>query len=420
MSWLLPSALAIAGIGAIAAIALHFIARSRPLAEPLPTARFIPERPVHARMRSIKLSDVPLLLLRLAALLALGAAVAGPVFAGATGTVTRVIVADRSRAVANIDEVRDSVRAVLRAGDVLIVFDSAASVATLDSLRAVPLVGSVSAALASAIRGAAAIAPRTDSLELVIVSPLVSEELDDATAHIRAAWPGRARLVRTAAAVPAAAGVRRVETTATAEDPVVAGLALAGLLGPRSDVRLVRGRVPAGDSAWARDSGHVLIHWPSTDESSLWPKRPLIDAIGGVASSGGAMVARFPRLWVIDGQAIARWADGEPAAVERPLGNGCIRDVALVFDPASDATLRPPFREFIRPLLAPCGGGARDATPLDSAAVAPLAGSGALAAGASLRDRSAERSRWTPWLLFAAAGLLILELAARRTEKATA
>ena len=59
MSWLLPSALAIGGVAAMAAIALHFIARSRPFAEPLPTARFIPERPIHARISSLVLTDVP-------------------------------------------------------------------------------------------------------------------------------------------------------------------------------------------------------------------------------------------------------------------------------------------------------------------------------------------------------------------------
>ena len=49
----MPSALAIGALAAVVAIALHFIARSRPLAEPLPTARFIPERRfMRARARS--------------------------------------------------------------------------------------------------------------------------------------------------------------------------------------------------------------------------------------------------------------------------------------------------------------------------------------------------------------------------------
>jgi hypothetical protein len=211
----------------------------------------------------------------------------------------------------------------------------------------------------------------------------------------------------------------RVAAGASVDDPVVAGIALAGALSQNANVRLLRSHVTAGDSAWARDSGHVVLHWPSGDEEARWPKRATIDAIGAVASSGGVLVARFPRLWVIEGRAIAHWADGEPAAVERPLGKGCIRDVAVVFDPSSDVTLRAPFREFVRPLLEPCGG-ARGSSPLDSSAVAALAGTGTLASSGVLRDRASETSRWTAPLLFAVAALLLLELALRRSGRSAA
>ena len=419
MSWLLPSALVIGAVAALAAIALHFIARSRPLAEPLPTARFIPQRPIRARTRSISLSDVPLLLVRAAAVVLLAAAIAGPVFAAARGRVARVIVADRSHDVADIQEVRDSVRALLRAGDILIAFDSdAVVVSSADSLKPVDARGSLSAGIASAIRAGAQLAPRVDSLELVIVSPFTSGEVDDGTARLRAEWPGRARVARVAVVTSPDTAALRVTSSTTTDDPVVAGLSLMGVMGA-GNIRLVRDRVVAGDTAWAREAGHVLIHWPSADENALWPKRSSIDAIGGVASSGGAMVARFPRLWVLAGRAIARWADGEPAAVEHTLGAGCVRDVAVLFDPAGDATLRPAFRDFVRPLLAPCGG-SRDAAPMAEPALATLSGSGALASSNALRDRSNETSRWTPWLLLAVAALLIAELAMRRSEKMAA
>ena len=369
MTWLLPSALAIGGIAAAVAVALHFIARSRPLAEPLPTARFIPERPIHARTRSIALTDIPLLLIRVAAVLLLAAAIAAPVLAAARGRVARVIVADRSRDVANLQEVRDSVRALFRTGDVLVAFDTdAAVVPSLDSLKSIDAKGSLSTGLAAAVRAGAALATRVDSAELVIVSPLTDAEIDRATLPIREIWPGRARVVRTTALL-SGTGVPRsarddVVTNGTTDDPVVAGLSLMGITAPTGNIRLVRTRVPASDTAWARDSGHVLIHWPSADENAHWPKRATIDAIGGVASTGGTLVARFPRLWFVEGHAIARWADGEPAAVERAIGHGCIRDVAIVFDPASDVTLRSSFRDFVRPLLDPCGG-SRVAAALD-------------------------------------------------------
>jgi hypothetical protein len=151
----------------------------------------------------------------------------------------------------------------------------------------------------------------------------------------------------------------------------------------------------------------------------MWPARATIDAIGGVVSATGTMVSRFPRLWRLDGAAVARWADGEPAAVERAMGAGCIRDVGLLFDPSSDITLRASFRRFSAALVAPCGG-ARDVAPMDRTWINAFTGSGALASSESLRDRSAETSRWTPWLLAAVTLLLLAELLARRSERSVA
>ena len=169
MTWLLPSALGIAGAAAIVAFALHFIARSRPLAEPLPTARFIPERPVHARARSMALTDVPLLLVRIAAVVAIGLAVAGPMLA-ARGRVARIVVADRSRGVAKLSEVRDSAKAYLGPRDQLIVFDSVGRRVTgpsaLDSISTTGVRGWLSTGLATAIATAARGMPQADSIEL--------------------------------------------------------------------------------------------------------------------------------------------------------------------------------------------------------------------------------------------------------------
>ena len=412
MSWLIPTALTVAAIGAIATIALHFIARSRPVAEPLPTARFIPDRAIHARTRSIALTDVLLLLLRVAAVLLLGLAVAGPVFA-AGGRISRIVIADRSRAVARAEVVRDSVRAYLRQGDELIAFDSSASLArttTVDSIVVNRARGSLSAAIASAIRGGVRLAPKADSTELVIVSPFAREEIDAATMRIRAAWPGRIRIVRVAASdVPERPA--RVDVRSAPNDAVAAGLSLLPPLAV--SVRVVRGLLVADDSAWAR-AGHVLVHWPASDPSADWPHRASIDAIGGVTSGGATLVGRFPRLWSLSGRVVARWADGEPAAVEQTLGTGCIRDISILIDDSSDLTLREGFRSFASELLSPCDG-RRATSPLDSASIAMLAGGGPLALSSSMRDKVTETSRWTPWLLVAAALALIAELSVRRS-----
>jgi hypothetical protein len=403
MTWLIPSALGIAGIAVAALVVTHFIARSRPLAEPLPTARFIPERAVRARARAIALSDVLLLLLRAAAIAAVGAAVAGPVPTFARGRVVRVIVVDESRAVADIDEARDSVRAIARPGDVTVPFDSARR-------------GSLSTGLAAAFRASASLSRTADSLELVLVSPFARDEIDSATLRLRATWPGRARLVpvRTARS---SASPARAQVPGQMDDAVVAGLALGGLTSAAGSVRVLRRDLSADDSAWAREPGHVLVHWPATPAAAAsWPSRPRIDAIGGVVSASGTLAGRFPRLWMLDGVAIARWADGEPAAVERATGGGCTRDVGVLIDEASDLTLHRPFADFARALLAPCGG-VVDLAPVDGAMLAKLVGGTSLMPATLVRDRLTESSPWTPRLLALAAVLLIAELAMRRGPK---
>jgi len=418
MSWLLPSAFIVAGVAALAAIALHFIARSRPIAESLPTARFVPQRPVRARARSIALSDVLLLLVRIAAVLALGAAIAAPVFAAARGRVTRIVVVDRSRDVADPREARDSARSLHRDGDVLVAFDSAAVRATALDTTTVDAPGSLSAALAMAVRVGAQISPRTDSIELDIVSPFSVDEIDHATLRIRAAWPGRLRVVPLRAS-PTNARPPRVESAANRNDVVIAGLSLTGALQASGDIRVVRGRLSSADSAWARDSEHVLVHWPASDTVADWQPRPAIDAIGGVTSSTGTLIGRFPRLWTLSGHTIARWVDGNAAAVERPMGRGCIRDVGIVFDPSSDITLRAPFRNFVQRLLEPCGG-VRRTERVDSTFLASIAGGQTmprLAPAAALRDRTNESSTWTPWLLGLGALLLLIEVVVRRMDR---
>jgi hypothetical protein len=122
---------------------------------------------------------------------------------------------------------------------------------------------------------------------------------------------------------------------------------------------------------------------------------------------------------VLDGTAVARWSDGEPAAVDRETGGGCIRDVAILIDEFSDLTLQTPFRRVAASLLAPCGG-ERRMQPIATASIASIAGRGPLAAATAMRDRSADASRWTPWLLAVAAALLIAELAIRRTARRSA
>jgi len=319
-----------------------------------------------------------------------------------------------------VREMRDSARALGRTADVVIAFDSTTTTARADALDTMDTRaarGSISAALAAAARAAVPLSADADSIELVIVSPFSREEFDDATERIRAAWPGRIRLVRVRASRQDSAGAY-VAMPTDLNDAVAAGLSLTGATRATGSIRLVRARMTAADTAWARDSGGVVLHWPASDTATDWPVRSTIDAIGGVTSGTGTLVGRFPRLWTVSGEPVARWADGEPAAVEHKVGQGCIRDVGITLDAASDVTLREPFRRFVARLLEPCGG-VRHTSPVDAATLARFAGGNEapLAPARLLRDESNASSRWTPWLLGVAAILLLIEIALRRSVR---
>ena len=423
MTWLAPGYLVWGGIAVAAVAALHLLARRRPPAEDLPTARFVPSRALHVTSRGIAPSDALLFVVRALALIAIATAFAAPLVRRARSRVQRVIVVDESRAAASAAELRDSVRGVLREGDVIVSFDSAARSVTpplVDSIATTNARGSHTAALVAAARAAGTLAATADSLELVVVSPLVAEEADDATSLARDAWPGRARLVRVRAR-GADTVIRSLDVEA-GDDALLASMRLGGARGVSSPVRVRRAQPSAADSAWAREGNHVLVHWPrSGDATNAWARRARLDTVTGAASGDAVVVAPLLRAWTLDdtaGRVVARWVDGEPAAVEHARDGGCIRDVAIDVDPASDAPLRPEFRRLTTALLAPCtGAGAFDARPASDSMLARLAGAGRLASTDDFRSASGERSPWTSWLLAAALALLALEWAARRERR---
>jgi hypothetical protein len=272
--------------------------------------------------------------------------------------------------------------------------------------------GSVSAALLRAIREAHALRDAADSVAIVLVSPLAREQLDAATPAIRAMWPGGIELRRVAAR-SALEDLSSVALRAAADDPLRATLSLSGLgLNDAAPVRLVRDAVlsPA-DSAWASESGHVLVHWPET----LGPAR---DTTGALVTPGTVLVASFARLSpASSGAAVAWWADGAVAATESALGSGCLRRVAVPVTPEGDLVLRERFRRVVHDLLGPCGG-ARDLTPADSAAVRMITGAAPVAVATSALPPHADAGRAAmPWLLALALLFLVAEQLVRLREE---
>ncbi len=428
MSFLAPLWLAAAGAAALGAVALHFITTQRPPASLLPTARFVPQGDARASSRAARPTDLLLLLLRCAAILLLGAAFAGPVTHARGAALGRVILVDRSRG--SLADVRDSALALMRnvdraarGADVVVLFDSSATIVTsgaVDSLGAPGARrarGSLTAGLVTARRAAADLSQRADSVELVIVSPLIADEIDAASAGTIERWPGRAQLVRTAAAPATNVAITLVSGDADdALRPAIGALnhavpnnaaGTAGRAGTAAAVRVLRARLVAADSAAARD-GAAVVSWPHAGTTT-----PTAEGLWAGNATLVAPLERMPLPGLARGShVVARWADGAPAAIESPLGRGCVRTIGVGVPNAGDVTLQPAFMAVAYALLAPCDGASISTAVSDSTA-RMFARPGPAAPSASLRPDD-DRSPLAPWLLGGALLLLIGELFARR------
>ena len=345
---------------------------------PFPTARFVPEVPIAARTRAIRFADLALLLVRVLVIMLAGAALARPVFAPRRERIVRIIVADVSGSVASAAETRDSVKAVYRSGDAIIAFDTSATrIASTDSLLNIQRgnsPGSLSAALVAALQLAPSVRAGADSLELVVVSPLTDAEYDRATRAIRALWPGRARLLRVAAA------------TASREQPIFSAVAV----GSPPPFAVPRNR---------------------------------IDTVGGVIVDRHVMIATFERRWrfipdsLTRARVIGRWTDGEPAVIERDSGATCVRSTLVQIDSSGDMSLRPDVMRYRTSLLAPCRSLTSTVGVLsDTSAAAMLIGEGQLASGTLFPQPAESDSPVARWLVVIAIVLAVIDMIARRSR----
>ncbi len=414
MTFLAPWAFAIGVLGAVGVVLFHLVARTRPAAYVLPTARFIPDqRSLVSRIAS-RPRDLLLMLLRALLLLVASAAFARPVLTPSRGTVGHIVLVDRSRAAADVAEEVTKARSLVPAGAplVLIAFDSTPIVlrgSSWDSLAALKrsdAAGSLTAALVAARRASAALSELVDSVQLHVVSPVSRSELDEGTTLARRLWPGAIDMQRAALRVDSAAPAWRMSRPIPLSDPL--GPSVATMTsGARGHVsQLTRGSLTAGDSALIRDGGTV-VRWDSTVTTRM--------AAEGLAVGDDVIVATLGRLSIPSrGRVVARWADGTPAAVEEQVGSGCVRSVGVMVPAAGDLPLHPPFQRIVRGLLAPCGlVGAEVAS--DSIVIAAMVGgSHVMASARELRARVDYPSPLARWLLLAALLLALAELALRR------
>jgi hypothetical protein len=427
MTFLAPGFLFASLAVAAAIIALHFIVTRQPRSAILPTARFVPDTRATTVAPARRPSDLPLMLLRVLLVLAAGAGLARPVLTPRRGAEARVILVDVSRSARDSIAIRDSVRAVYRNQDAVVLFDSSARLVaekvgdSIAALRPTGRRGNVSAALIAALRAGSALRDRADSLELVIVSPFSREELDAATDTIRKLWPGKARLVRVAVpVVDTVAAPSSLAISAAADDPLAVTVGLARSTATAS------GRIDRGDASSPLSgvvSGGSLIDWPASTRPRFAVPRAARDTVGGVMAGDAVVVSTFDRQWSFPpdslrgAEVIARWVDGEPAAVERPDGNGCVRSVAIPVTPVGDFVIRHDFVRFVASLTRPCSQ-ITSLIPADPPVVAKLEGKGGLAPRAAFQPLTNAHSDLAPWLFALAIAAAIAQLFVRRGRDA--
>jgi hypothetical protein len=412
MNFLAPWALAIGGLAAAGAVLLHLVAQQRPAAYLLPTARFIPDRRTLVRRIATRPRDLLLLALRVLLLLSAAAAFARPVLPARGGTRARIVLLDRSASAASSDEAVARARALLADGVParLILFDTTATLASdaaaaLDSVaraRSASAPGSLTAALVAARRAATPIAADADSVQLVLVSPVTADEVDVAFDSARAQWPGAISVSRVAARTDSAAAWS-LERSLPTDDVLAPALSAARVAAGPSAVRLRRAPLGGADSAFAR-AGGTVVHWDSAGVSRY--------SANAIAMGDDVVVATLGRKALADtGQIVARWADGSAAAVQQPLGEGCVRRVGIGVPIAGDLPLRPGFRRLVRGLMAPCRAASGALAP--AATLARLSGQGAAARGTALGGDAQRPTPLVPWLLGLALLCAVAELAVR-------
>lgn len=441
-----PWILGLAGLGALVTVVLHFLSVRRPPVMMLPTMRFLPNRAVRAVSRSARPSDLLLMLMRAAALLLIGVALAGVTWKGTGVKHGRIVVLQRGAgediALAQ-RAVTDAMRGAFTGDTVtrMVVIDSATRVLSsaqsrafkADTLTAVArsrfdnsvATPTLSAALLAGIRAASAVVreERTvEEVDLVIAAPFTRASIDAAMPEARAMWNGTIRLVDTHASVPQ---VSEADSAMTARGVMFAGER------PNDAVAFAfaaRGWAVAANSNTARFaplvSGQpIVLEWPASGVPSGWTATTP-DTIGAVVARGRALVfpfvrsAQIPETISKQGRAVAWWSDGQIAAIEIPTANSCTRHVGVSIPASSDVLQGQGARSLLLALSGPCGGEAGAEPSLSAGALHELEGAGNLAPARAFRSSTVVRTPWAAFLLVLALALLVAEWWLRDQEEA--
>ncbi len=424
-----PWVLGLAVAGALAITALHLLSVRRPPELLLPTARFLPPRDVRAVSRTRRPSDLWLLLLRVALLLAAGIAIAGPHWRSPKRTRLLLVVADRA-----VEHDTASIRRLV-SSDATEQTESATRVVTVfaDSGRADADVASL---VPLAIRTAARLAREDASIDAIALHLLTRTVPEDSAAYRawRSAWPGRivthtgapTTRVRRLTVVDADREPGAATRAPAVDDVVLAALAwhtarLSGAVSAPTDTVLVVRDTTAGAGATASiaAASGIRLEWPANAVPQGWVAVRAGDSASALVAGGRALMGPWPvvaRPDVTsdagrDAIAIAWWSDGTVAATERSTREGCARAIAVSIPAGSDALLSPSSNALFDRLLAPCN--TRPSIPVAALTMRSVDGDTRAAADVfrmAAGDQDAAEHRSPAWVVAVLLGLSVLLL----------
>jgi len=402
LSFVTPWLFGVAVAAAMVVAGLHLLSVRTPPPLMLPTARFVPDGEARAVARQPRLNDVLLLLLRVCALLAAGAALAGVRWQRTTALELRLVVADaRLRA----DTAwRDSVTRALANADAMVDVHFADGVSR-----------DAGAALVHALQRAGTLTEQYRSLSRVDLTVVLPPQVTSTAGYAawRTQWPGRVRVVATGAmpAVRAESSPPRVQVVGGARDDIVVAAFSGGARsGTDAGRRVVIVREPTSAPDTTGDA--TVVDWPVNGVPTGFASRVPVDTVGAVVANGAVLVGPFVRSATLSealrtrvdsaeqasapAQVVAWWSDGEPAAVEtRTAGGGCLRRVAVPLPRAGDLLLSVEAQGLREVVLSPCGA---SLVPVQGL-ITGLPREDSLAPATAFRGVPAERVTSDPWWL---------------------
>ena len=405
MTWLAPWALFGGALGMLGIVAAHLLARQRPRALALATARFLPSGMLEATTLQRVPQDRWWMLLRLliVALLAMGAA--QPVLTGRKVPTRTVLLLDRTLPVA----AQRAAVAGLVPEDVVIAFDTSAVLQPVTSVTPVRATrASLSAALALLVRVRDSLALGAAEMRVAAASRFATTSFDPATERLRALLRDSIALVPLTVAAESALARGPVIVRADGDDPVAATALLLGDSAARMNTVIQRHGKLAVDDVAVAERGATVVHWPARVTGGA-PR------LQGITVGGSTWIAPLERDTIAPApsgaRAIGWWADGAPAVWRRDTGGGCVVTVQAALPAAGDHALSLAAQAWLRALVTACD---RDTTGVSAAPnwLAPAPRGGVVRVA-----RQTLASGFAPWLVVAGLLLAAVELVVRAVRR---